>query len=73
MPRLVHHWRTPYWRHTLEETSEMIAAAGFLVRRMYEPHPRPEQVRRMPADLIEAFRHVLPGLQRIHARLFGSG
>ncbi|HEX8692254.1 MAG TPA: class I SAM-dependent methyltransferase [Longimicrobium sp.] len=48
MPRLVYHWRTPYWRHTLEETSEMIAAAGFLVRRMYEPHPAPEQVRRMP-------------------------
>jgi hypothetical protein len=23
------------------------------------------------ADLVEAFRHVLPSLQRIHARLFG--
>lgn len=48
MPRLAYHWNTPYWRRTLEETSALIAGAGFLVRRMYEPRPTPEQVERMP-------------------------
>jgi hypothetical protein len=32
----------------------------------------PKPVRTLE-DLIECFRHVLPDLQRVHARLFGSG
>jgi len=55
MKRLIYHWDTPYWRHTLTEWSEMIAASGFLIRRIYEPRPTPEQVRHNP-HVEDAFR-----------------
>ncbi len=48
MSRLKYHWETPYWRYTLTEWSEMIHAAGFLVRRLYEPRPTEDQVRQNP-------------------------
>jgi len=48
MPRLAYHWETPYWRFTLAEWSGMIEEAGFLIRRLREPRPTEEQVRRMP-------------------------
>lgn len=48
MPRLQYRWDTPYWRFTLEQWSEMIANAGFLVRRMHEPRPTVEQVKQRP-------------------------
>lgn len=48
MKRLIRHWDAPYWRHTLSEWSAMIAEAGFLVRRLHEPRPTREQVRRNP-------------------------
>lgn len=55
MPRLRSHWSTPYWRHTLEEWSTLVAGAGFLVRRLAEPRPTPQQVRRNP-DLDDCAR-----------------
>lgn len=48
MPRLRYRWETPFWRHTLTGWSEMIARAGFIIRRLHEPHPTPEQVARLP-------------------------
>ena len=55
MKRLKYHWETPYWRHTLSEWSEMIAGAGFLIRRLYEPRPTEEQVQENP-HLEDAYR-----------------
>lgn len=55
MKRLIYHWDTPYWRHTLAEWSEMIAASGFLIRRLHEPRATAEQVQRNP-HLEDAFR-----------------
>jgi 2-polyprenyl-3-methyl-5-hydroxy-6-metoxy-1,4-benzoquinol methylase len=61
MGRLTYHWDSPYWRHTISEWSAMIAAAGFLIRRLHEPRPTAEQVMqnlhledayRLPAFLI---------------------
>jgi 2-polyprenyl-3-methyl-5-hydroxy-6-metoxy-1,4-benzoquinol methylase len=48
MARLSYHWDTPYWHYTLSEWSEMIAVAGFLVRRLSEPRPTREQIERTP-------------------------
>lgn len=48
MPRLEYHWRTPCWRYTISEWSDLIADAGFLVARLHEPRPTAEQVRRVP-------------------------
>jgi len=48
MQRLKYHWDAPYWRHTLSEWSKLIAAAGFLIRRIDEPRPTKEQVQRNP-------------------------
>jgi 2-polyprenyl-3-methyl-5-hydroxy-6-metoxy-1,4-benzoquinol methylase len=48
MPRLRSHWDTPYWRYTLTEWSSLLAEAGFLIRRLYEPRPSAEQVQRQP-------------------------
>lgn len=48
MKRLKYHWETPYWRYTLSEWSEMIAEAGFLIRRIHEPRPTEEQVQQNP-------------------------
>jgi SAM-dependent methyltransferase len=58
MARLRYHWDTPYWRHTLSEWSGMIAGAGFLIRRLHEPRPTPDQVRENP-NIEDAYR--LPG------------
>jgi 2-polyprenyl-3-methyl-5-hydroxy-6-metoxy-1,4-benzoquinol methylase len=41
-------WDTPYWRYTLAEWTGMTAEAGFLIRRLHEPRPTEEQVRRIP-------------------------
>ena len=38
----------PYWRNTLTEWSSLLAEAGFLIRRLYEPRPSAEQVQRQP-------------------------
>jgi len=43
------------WRRTLGEQSELIADAGFLVRRIYEPRPTSTQVERVP-DLDDCYR-----------------
>ena len=48
MRRLRSHFDTPYWRHTLTEWSELIAGAGFLIRRLLEPRPTAPQVQRNP-------------------------
>jgi 2-polyprenyl-3-methyl-5-hydroxy-6-metoxy-1,4-benzoquinol methylase len=48
MQRLKYHWDSPYWRYTLSEWSELIAAAGFLIRRIVEPRPTAEQVAQNP-------------------------
>jgi 2-polyprenyl-3-methyl-5-hydroxy-6-metoxy-1,4-benzoquinol methylase len=48
MERLRYAWDAPFWRLTLHEWSELIAGAGFLMRRLYEPRPTAEQVARHP-------------------------
>ena len=48
MPRLAYQWTTPCWRRTLEEWCSMIAAAGFLIERLYEPRPDEKQVSMRP-------------------------
>jgi 2-polyprenyl-3-methyl-5-hydroxy-6-metoxy-1,4-benzoquinol methylase len=48
MERLKYHWNGPVWRRTIEELSAAIANAGFLVQRIHEPRPTPEQVARIP-------------------------
>jgi len=61
MRRLIYHWDTPYWRHSIAGWSALIAEAGFLIRRLHEPRPTEEQVasnphiedaRRLPSFLI---------------------
>lgn len=48
MRRLVYRWRTPFWRRTLEQWSAMIADAGFVIERLFEPRPDGETVARLP-------------------------
>lgn len=48
MQRLATHWSTPQWHRTLGEWSRLIAEAGFIIRRLDEPRPTPEQVARNP-------------------------
>ncbi len=48
MARLLYFWDTPCWRYTLTEWSELIARAGFLIRRLLEPRPTGPQVRQQP-------------------------
>jgi hypothetical protein len=55
MARLAQHWDTPCWRYTLSEWSSFIADAGLRIRRMTEPRPTAEQVRRIP-ELEGSFR-----------------
>ena len=55
MGRLLYHWDSPYWRHTLEEWSVMVAEAGFLMRRLLEPRPTEAQVIENP-HLEDAYR-----------------
>ncbi len=55
MKRLKYHWDTPAWRRTLSEWSETIAKTGFLIRRIYEPRPTKEQVKKRP-ELDDCYR-----------------
>ena len=55
MGRLTANWETPRWYHTFTELSEMVAEAGFMIRRMVEPRPTEEQVRQNP-DLDDCHR-----------------
>jgi 2-polyprenyl-3-methyl-5-hydroxy-6-metoxy-1,4-benzoquinol methylase len=55
MARLLYPWDTPYRRHTLTQWSELIARAGFLIRRLLEPRPTGEQVRHN-LDLDDCYR-----------------
>lgn len=48
MPRLLYPWESPYRRYPLEEWSDRIARAGFVLRRLLEPRPTAEQLRRNP-------------------------
>jgi 2-polyprenyl-3-methyl-5-hydroxy-6-metoxy-1,4-benzoquinol methylase len=48
MSRLVYQWSTPFWRRTLQEWSDAIAEAGFLIRRIYEPRPSEDDVAIQP-------------------------
>jgi len=48
MSRLGYHWDTPYWRCTITEWSEIIAEAGFLIQRLYEPRPTKDALARNP-------------------------
>jgi len=48
MGRLTANWETPRWYHIFTELSEMVAEAGFMIRRMVEPRPTEEQVRQNP-------------------------
>jgi uncharacterized protein (DUF1330 family)/ubiquinone/menaquinone biosynthesis C-methylase UbiE len=49
MGRLAYHWHTPCWHYTLAEWSTLIAQAGFVIQRLYEPRPTEEQGARYPA------------------------
>jgi SAM-dependent methyltransferase len=55
MPRLKGHWKSPYWRRTLGEWTEMTERAGFLLRRLREPRPTSDQVRENP-NLEDCYR-----------------
>ncbi len=55
MPRLREHWETPYWSRTIEEWSEILLAAGFLIRRLREPRPSAQAVVEVP-DLEDSLR-----------------
>lgn len=48
MPRLERHWETPYWSRTIEEWSDILFGAGFLIRRLREPRPSADAVRKIP-------------------------
>ena len=48
MSRLKRYWTTPIVRFTIEGWSQAIERAGFLIRRIYEPRPTPEDVARQP-------------------------
>jgi 2-polyprenyl-3-methyl-5-hydroxy-6-metoxy-1,4-benzoquinol methylase len=48
MPRLEAHWRTPMVHSNLSEMTAMIDDAGLLIRRIHEPRPTDEQVKRRP-------------------------
>lgn len=55
MERLKGHWATPYWRRTLSEWCDMIAASNFCIKRLHEPRPSAEQVTVRP-NLEDCFR-----------------
>ena len=48
MPRLRRYWSTPFVRLTFDAWSGTIAGAGFVIQRIYEPRPTPEDVARCP-------------------------
>lgn len=39
---------TPYYRYTVSEWSQLIAEAGFLIRRIYEPRLTSVQAKQFP-------------------------
>ncbi len=45
----------PSWSRTLEQWSDLFSEAGFLITRLYEPRPSPEQVTQVP-ELDDCFR-----------------
>ena len=55
MKRLKYSWGTPFWHLTLAEWTEMSADVGFVIQRIHEPRPTPEQVARLP-DLDDCYR-----------------
>jgi 2-polyprenyl-3-methyl-5-hydroxy-6-metoxy-1,4-benzoquinol methylase len=55
MRRPAYVWETPQWRRTFEQWSTLIADAGLLIRRMWEPRPTADQVRRNP-ELDDCYR-----------------
>jgi SAM-dependent methyltransferase len=55
MQRLTYHWDAPTWRYTLAGWSQLVAEAGFLIRRLDEPRPTEEQVQRNP-NLDDCYR-----------------
>jgi len=48
MTRLKEHWETPYWHRTIEEWSDILMDAGFLIRRLREPRPSDDAVHKVP-------------------------
>ncbi len=44
MGRLKYHWETPYYYQPVSAWSALFDQAGFLIRRLYEPRPTPEQI-----------------------------
>ena len=48
MARLKHHWRTESYSYTLSDWSKMAEGSGFLIERIREPRPTPNQVKRHP-------------------------
>ncbi len=48
MPRLKQPWETPYWHRTIEQWSDILLKAGFLIRRLHEPRPSVDALRRLP-------------------------
>ena len=48
MRRLAYQWSTPFWRRTLEQWSELIADAGFVIRRLHEPRPSADDLSDQP-------------------------
>ncbi len=49
MARLKEHWDTPYWHRTIEEWTDILLDAGFLIRRLHEPRPSNDAVRKVPS------------------------
>jgi 2-polyprenyl-3-methyl-5-hydroxy-6-metoxy-1,4-benzoquinol methylase len=55
MQRLTYHWDAPTWRYTLAGWSQLVAEAGFLIRRLDEPRLTEEQIQRNP-NLEDCYR-----------------
>jgi SAM-dependent methyltransferase len=55
MSRLKYGWRSPQWKRTFGEWSELLDDAGFVIKRIHEPRPTREQVDRIP-ELDDCYR-----------------
>lgn len=55
MARLKYAWRSPQWKRTFGEWSQLLDDAGFVIKRIHEPRPTAEQVERIP-DLEDCYR-----------------
>jgi SAM-dependent methyltransferase len=55
MTRLKYGWRSPQWKRTFGEWSELLDDAGFVIKRIHEPRPTKEQVGRIP-ELDDCYR-----------------